>query len=182
MSIPLKYSPFYGDNLPCIHAVEHSTSIGCDKTNDECKMCSDYESVTEYRINLSRSLKPTWKRIDDGTYYHAECSRCGERPPHTQYNHTYYSRYCPSCGHRLYSKDEEVTDVKPGVYQHFKGRQYEVIGVASHSETSEKFVVYRAMYGKYQLYTRPLSIFVEDVEDLKTKYRGPRFFKIDDED
>ncbi|MCS4533679.1 DUF1653 domain-containing protein [Neisseria montereyensis] len=53
--------------------------------------------------------------------------------------------------------------VKPGIYRHYKGGLYEVIGTARHSETEEEMVVYRALYGEYGLWVRPLSIFVESV-------------------
>ena len=59
--------------------------------------------------------------------------------------------------------------VKPGRYRHFKGREYEVIGVARHSETEEELVVYRALYGDFGLWVRPLSMWNELVErDGKT--------------
>ena len=47
-----------------------------------------------------------------------------------------------------------------GVYQHYKGKSYEVTGVAKHSETLEELVVYRALYGKYDLWVRPLGMFL----------------------
>ena len=52
---------------------------------------------------------------------------------------------------------------KPGVYRHFKGNLYEVIGVASHSETLEPMVVYRALYGERGLWVRPAAMFLETV-------------------
>ena len=51
-----------------------------------------------------------------------------------------------------------------GLYRHYKGNLYEVIGVASHSETLEEMVVYRARYGEQRLWVRPLSMFQEMVE------------------
>ena len=61
-----------------------------------------------------------------------------------------------------------MTDLKPGKYQHYKGKLYEVIGVARHSETLEEFVVYRALYdsekfGKNALWIRPKKMFLEKV-------------------
>lgn len=53
--------------------------------------------------------------------------------------------------------------VIPGVYRHYKGNAYEVIGVARHSETQEELVVYRALYGEYGLWVRPLAMFQETV-------------------
>ena len=46
-------------------------------------------------------------------------------------------------------------DIKTGFYRHFKGKLYEVIGTATHSETREPMVVYRALYGEYGLWVRP---------------------------
>ena len=62
--------------------------------------------------------------------------------------------------------------IKPGRYRHFKGREYEVIGVAKHSETLEEMVVYRQLYGENGLWVRPASMWEETVErDGKTYKR-----------
>jgi hypothetical protein len=53
--------------------------------------------------------------------------------------------------------------VKPGRYRHYKGKDYEVIGCARHSETDEAFVVYRALYGEQGLWIRPRAMFLEPV-------------------
>lgn len=55
-------------------------------------------------------------------------------------------------------------EIKPGRYRHFKGNEYEVIGVAKHSETMEELVVYRALYGECGLWVRPASMWNEQVE------------------
>lgn len=55
-------------------------------------------------------------------------------------------------------------EIKPGRYRHFKGKEYEVIGVANHSETMEELVVYRALYGERGLWVRPASMWNELVE------------------
>ena len=60
-----------------------------------------------------------------------------------------------------------------GKYEHYKGNQYEVIGVAKHSETLEELVVYRALYGEHGLWVRPLKMFLETVEVGDKKI--PRF-------
>lgn len=54
--------------------------------------------------------------------------------------------------------------LKPGRYRHYKGRDYELIGVAKHSETGEQLVVYRYLYGDYGLSVRPIAMFQEPVE------------------
>ena len=54
--------------------------------------------------------------------------------------------------------------VKLGKYEHYKGGQYEVLGVAKHSETTEEFVVYKALYGEGELWIRPLKMFLEELE------------------
>lgn len=51
-----------------------------------------------------------------------------------------------------------------GIYQHYKGNKYRVVGVARHSETEEELVVYRPMYGDESLWVRPKSMFIESVE------------------
>jgi len=53
--------------------------------------------------------------------------------------------------------------LQTGVYEHYKGRRYEVLGCARHTETEEDFVVYRALYGDYGLWVRPKTMFVENV-------------------
>ena len=57
-----------------------------------------------------------------------------------------------------------MKDVKLGKYRHFKGKEYELIGVAHHSESLEDYAVYRALYGDGELWIRPLSMFFEKVE------------------
>ena len=57
-----------------------------------------------------------------------------------------------------------MEDIKPGRYRHFKGREYEVLGIARHSETEEELVVYRARYGDFGLWVRPVSMWNETVE------------------
>ncbi len=63
--------------------------------------------------------------------------------------------------------------LKPGRYRHFKGGEYELIGVAKHSETLEPMVVYRALYGEGGLWVRPAAMWTEQVE--RDGYKGPRF-------
>jgi hypothetical protein len=65
--------------------------------------------------------------------------------------------------------------VTPGRYRHYKGQEYEVLGCATHTETRETLVVYRALYGENELYVRPLAMFEEMVTvDGRTT---PRFRK-----
>ena len=65
-----------------------------------------------------------------------------------------------------------MTDIKLGKYRHFKGMEYEVIGIAKHSETLEPMVVYRALYGEGGLWVRPASMWQETVtRDGKTQLR-----------
>ena len=49
--------------------------------------------------------------------------------------------------------------IKPGRYRHYKGKDYEVLGVARHSETEEAYVVYRQLYGEGGLWIRPMTMF-----------------------
>ena len=60
-----------------------------------------------------------------------------------------------------------------GIYEHYKGNRYEVIGICKHSETLEKLVVYRALYGEKEIWVRPLKMFLEEIEIEKKKV--PRF-------
>jgi hypothetical protein len=54
--------------------------------------------------------------------------------------------------------------LKAGRYRHYKGRDYEVFFVATHSETGEQLVVYRTLYGDFDHWVRPLAMFTETVE------------------
>lgn len=72
-------------------------------------------------------------------------------------------------------------EIKPGIYKHYKGNRYEVLGVGKHSETLEDMVVYRALYASSEfkegsLWIRPLHLFKEFVTVEGTKV--PRFEKI----
>jgi hypothetical protein len=57
----------------------------------------------------------------------------------------------------------ESNFLKLGRYRHYKGNEYEVLGVAKHSETLEPLVVYKALYGEGGLWVRPLTMFLEEV-------------------
>ena len=68
--------------------------------------------------------------------------------------------------------------LKPGVYRHFKGNLYELLYTATHSETLEKMVVYRALYGEGGIWVRPAAMWDEQVE--KDGYSGPRFVPVEE--
>lgn len=70
-----------------------------------------------------------------------------------------------------------MNEPKKGRYRHYKGNEYELIGIANHSETLEKMVVYRALYGAGELWVRPISMWGEtvrvgDKEILRFTYIG----------
>ena len=68
--------------------------------------------------------------------------------------------------------------LRPGRYRHFKGREYELLFVATHSETLEPMVVYRALYGAHGVWVRPASMWNETVEREGKTYK--RFTYIGD--
>ena len=68
--------------------------------------------------------------------------------------------------------------IKNGRYRHYKGKEYQVIGCARHSETEEEFVVYQALYGDHGLWIRPKLMFEEEVE--KNGNRIPRFQRLEE--
>ena len=68
--------------------------------------------------------------------------------------------------------------VEPGRHVHYKGGEYEVLGVARHSETEEELVVYRALYGERGLWVRPVTMFTETVETPGGPV--PRFRRVTD--
>lgn len=55
-------------------------------------------------------------------------------------------------------------EIKKGIYRHFKGNMYEVLGTALHSETVEEMVIYKALYGEGKTWVRPSSMWNEEVE------------------
>lgn len=73
------------------------------------------------------------------------------------------------------STDEET--IKPGRYRHFKGGEYQVTGVARHSESDELLVVYTPLYGDRGLWVRPLAMFTERV--IHEGLEQPRFAFVD---
>ena len=76
----------------------------------------------------------------------------------------------------MVSSADRAPVVEPGRYRHYKGNEYEVIGMAQHSETREAMVVYRPLYGEGGLWVRPAAMFAEDVTiDGKTQ---PRFSRL----
>ena len=61
------------------------------------------------------------------------------------------------------SRQSQAT-VPQGIYRHYKGSLYQVLHTAKHSETGEALVVYRCLYGEYDVWVRPLSMFTETIE------------------
>ena len=59
-------------------------------------------------------------------------------------------------------------EIKLGIYRHYKGNEYEILGTAKHSETLEELVVYRKLYSDHSLWVRPLEMFTEYVPDTNT--------------
>ncbi len=64
-----------------------------------------------------------------------------------------------------------MEEIRQGVYRHFKGKEYEVLFTAKHSETLEEMVVYRALYGEHGVWVRPLRMWDEIVERDGVKVR-----------
>ncbi len=67
--------------------------------------------------------------------------------------------------------------VQPGRYRHYKGKEYQVLGCARHTETEEEFVVYQALYGERGLWIRPKVMFLETVQIGTTSV--PRFILVE---
>ncbi|MBL4585124.1 MAG: DUF1653 domain-containing protein [Pseudomonadales bacterium] len=67
--------------------------------------------------------------------------------------------------------------IQTGLYQHFKGNRYEVLGVVKHSETQEDHVLYKALYGEGGLWIRPLDMFVETIEREGKRFKRFQFIE-----
>ena len=76
----------------------------------------------------------------------------------------------------MLSYEEAVASISPGRYRHFKGNEFEVIGIARHSETEEPMVVYKALYGEGGVWVRPAEMWNEIIERNGKTFR--RFEKI----
>jgi len=72
--------------------------------------------------------------------------------------------------------EEASAQIAPGRYRHFKGREYEVVALARHSETEEAMVVYRALYGDGGMWVRPADMWLETVTRDGTTFQ--RFEKL----
>lgn len=70
--------------------------------------------------------------------------------------------------------EEALKSIPAGKYRHYKGKEYEVLYIAKHSETLEPMVVYRALYGEHGIWVRPAYMWNEQVSDGSKK----RFEKI----
>ncbi|SDP86487.1 DUF1653 domain-containing protein [Desulforhopalus singaporensis] len=66
-----------------------------------------------------------------------------------------------------------MSDIKPGIYKHYKNKKYKVICQATHSETREEVIVYQCLYGDYSMWVRPKQMFTELIEVEGRKI--PRF-------
>jgi len=69
---------------------------------------------------------------------------------------------------------KKAKSLKPGIYEHYKKKRYEVLGVVIHSETLEELVLYKALYGRRLKWVRPLDMFLESVEvdgEVKPRFR-----------
>lgn len=60
-----------------------------------------------------------------------------------------------------------MKNLQPGLYRHFKGKLYQVLFTATHTETEEKCVVYQAMYPPYGFFVRPIEMFISEVDHQK---------------
>ena len=76
--------------------------------------------------------------------------------------------------------EEAVQSIRPGRYRHFKGRDYEVIGIARHSEDESPLVVYRKLYDDLSLWVRPADMWNEEVVRDGRTYT--RFVRMDEPD
>lgn len=67
----------------------------------------------------------------------------------------------------LFSRVGEIRNHQGKLVRHFKGNFYLILDVAEHTETGEELVIYKAMYGDYKIYARPMDMFVSKVDKIK---------------
>ena len=67
--------------------------------------------------------------------------------------------------------------ISPGIYRHFKGNEYRVLGSATHSETREELIVYQALYGEFGMWLRPASMFSETITRDKSTFKRFEFVR-----
>jgi hypothetical protein len=75
----------------------------------------------------------------------------------------------------FYESETTMANPTPGIYRHFKGDEYEVIGTFVHTETGEEFIAYQATSPPYQRYVRPKAMFIDNVDRPMIGYSGPRY-------
>lgn len=166
------------------------------KSISECYDLKVHNTISEDGNNVSFILKDVYKdgveiqlSDDDFSTYVYTCPKCGT--PYllddllklkTLNNDV--NIICQHCNYEFDNKSIIKREITPGKYRHFKGQDYEVIGIAKNATNNENLndmVVYRALYGDYQLYYRDIVEFSSRVNKIKypESKQEFRFVRID---
>lgn len=119
-------------------------------------------------------------RIDEAEAIHSETKTRhvvyqALQAPYGRYVLDDFAFWLAICNDRVPFGTPAARTLPAGIYRHFKGNHYLVMGSASHAASGEEFILYRPLYGNAPCMIRPFAMFTDHVERPEIPYAGPRF-------